>query len=224
MPTSQEVQQAIARNLRLFRQRRDLSLEALAARSTVSRGMIVQIEQGKTNPSINTLCLLADALGESVHALVNVEHSSPVRVLTADQAVELWRGKRGSRARIVAGAGSSGPVELWEWQLRYGDAYEAPAHAHGTREMLFVIEGALLLTIDEVQYRAAAGDTLFFDADAPHRYAAADRSGTHVIMVVLEPNVGPLASRTSLLPGSAASHGRQPARRKSARRPEERSD
>lgn len=202
MPTSEEVQQAIARNLRLFRLRRDLSLEQLALRSTVSRGMIVQIEQAKTNPSINTLCLLADALGESVPALVNVENSSPVRVVTADQAVELWRGKRGSRARILAGAGSSGPVELWEWQLRFGDAYEAPAHSRGTREMLFVIEGTLVLTVDAAEYRAEPGDTLFFNADEPHRYAAADRSGARIVMVVLEPSVAGVS-----MPAKKISHG-----------------
>ena len=191
MPTSEDIQQAIARNVRQFRLRRDMSLEELATRSTVSRAMIVQIEQARTNPSINTLCLLADALGETLPALVDVGDTSPVRVIHASETVELWRGKRGSKAFVLAGAGSSGPVELWEWHLKPGDAYDAPAHAPGTREMLFVIEGELSLTIDEREYRAGPGETLFFHADSPHRYAAAARSTAHLIMVVLEPNVGP---------------------------------
>src|SRR3954464_11701447 len=103
MPTSNDIQQAIARNLRAFRVRRDMSLEELATRSTVSRAMIVQIEQARTNPSINTLCLLADALGETLPALVNAGDTSPVRVIRADDTVELWRGKRGSKAFVLAG-------------------------------------------------------------------------------------------------------------------------
>jgi len=186
MPSTQEVQQAIARNLRQLRQRRDLSLDELAIRSSVSRAMIVQIEQARTNPSINTLCLLADALNEPVHALVSVEDTSPVRVIGEDETVELWQGKRGSTARVLAGAGSSGPVELWEWQLKLGDAYSAPAHSPGTREMLFVISGELRLELGEREYTAKAGQTLLFHADEPHRYAAANRGGARLLMVVLE--------------------------------------
>lgn len=192
MPTSQDIQQAIARNLRLFRNRRDMSLEELATRSTVSRARILQIEQGRTNPSINTLCLLAEALGESLPALVDAGDTSPVRVIPAEDTVELWRGKRGSKAFVLAGTGSSGPVELWEWHLKHGDAYDAPAHSPGTREMLFVIKGELSLTINEREYRAGPGQTLFFHADAAHRYAAAGRSAAHLVMVVLEPSVGTL--------------------------------
>lgn len=193
MPTSQDIQRAIARNLHRFRVRRRMSLEDLATRSSVSRAMIVQIEQARTNPSINTLCLLADALGESLPSLVYVEDTVPVRVITPAETVELWRGKRGSRAHVLAGTGSTGHVELWEWHLKLGDAYDAPAHPSGTREMLFVIDGALVVTVGEDEYRAEAGDTLFFHADAPHRYAAADRAGAHLVMVVLERNAAPPA-------------------------------
>src|SRR3954471_1251725 len=194
MPSIDDIQQAIARNLRRLRQRRDLSLEELAVRAAVSRAMIVQIEQARTNPSINTLCLLADALGESVHALVSIEDESPVRVISEEEAVELWRGKRGSVARVLAGAGSSGPVELWEWQLKLGDTYSAPAHSTGTREMLFVIAGEVRLELGEREYTASAGQTLVFSADEVHRYAALGKAGARLLMVVLEPPVATISA------------------------------
>ena len=95
-------------------------------------------------------------------------------------------GKRGSRARVLAGASESSRVELWEWHLKYGDPYDAPAHARGTRELIYVVAGVLSLTIGEEKIRGEAGETVMFHANRPHRYAAADRDGCHLIMTVLE--------------------------------------
>src|SRR4029450_10516841 len=62
---------AISQRIRTRRQARKLSFDALAARSGVSKGMLVQIEKGTTNPSIGTLCRVAGALGASIADLVD---------------------------------------------------------------------------------------------------------------------------------------------------------
>ena len=55
-PTLKEtVTDAVARNVREARLERGWTLEQLATRSGVSKGMVVQIEQARTNPSIGTL-------------------------------------------------------------------------------------------------------------------------------------------------------------------------
>src|SRR5258706_14585950 len=87
-----EVGAAVARNLADFRRRRGLSLEQLAQRSGVSKGMLVQIEQGRTNPSIATLCRVANALGVAVAPFVGVGEAPTVRLARARQAPGPWRG------------------------------------------------------------------------------------------------------------------------------------
>lgn len=49
--------------LRIWRNYRSLSLEALAQRCAVSRQMLSMIENGKANPSADLLAKLAEALG-----------------------------------------------------------------------------------------------------------------------------------------------------------------
>lgn len=76
-----QLTQSLARNLKRWRGERGFTLDQLAARAGVSRGMIIQIEQARTNPSVGTTVKLADALGVSIASLLDYEQGSPVRLV-----------------------------------------------------------------------------------------------------------------------------------------------
>ena len=109
MPDADEVAAAIARNARELRTERQWSLDQLATRAGVSKGMLVQIEQARTNPSIATLCRLADAFGVSLAQLVELSAASTVRVVEAADVV------------ITMGCGDACPVfpgkRYLDWEL-----------------------------------------------------------------------------------------------------------
>ncbi|HTF47362.1 MAG TPA: helix-turn-helix transcriptional regulator, partial [Pseudonocardia sp.] len=63
---SSTVSRAVAANLRGLRARRGWSLDQLARRSGVSKGVLVALEGDRGNPSLTTLCRLADAFAVSV--------------------------------------------------------------------------------------------------------------------------------------------------------------
>lgn len=188
MNDPRRVEAALARNLRDWRVRRGWSQAALAARAELSKGMLVQIEQAQTNPSIATLCKLANALGVALPRLVEVDEEPAVRRVTSDEVAWLWRGRaRASAAGLVAGIDAPMPVELWTWTIAPGDGYDALAHPAGTREFVYVLEGETAVTVDGVQVVAGAGQCVVFRADRPHRYAASGRRSTRFVMVVVEP-------------------------------------
>jgi transcriptional regulator with XRE-family HTH domain len=66
------IEAALAANVREWRTRRGWSQSELAARAGLSKGMLVQVEQAQTNPSIATLCKLANALGIALVTLVEL--------------------------------------------------------------------------------------------------------------------------------------------------------
>jgi transcriptional regulator with XRE-family HTH domain len=187
MATVEAVRAAVARSVRVLRTGRGLTLEQLALRSGVSKGMIVEIEQERTNPSIATLCQLAEALGTTVPAMVEVSEQPSIRVVRAADRVRLWAGAAGGAATLLAGSEGRTPVELWEWMLESGDVYSADAHAAGTREMLHVLEGTLALHVGHEETGVTAGDTVLFRADRPHSYGNAETCRTRFLMVILQP-------------------------------------
>jgi transcriptional regulator with XRE-family HTH domain len=177
---------AIARNMHALRTRRSWTLDTLATRSGVSKGMLVQIEQARTNPSIATLCRIADALGVSVPRLVEVDESPPVRIVRAADAAELWHGLPGSVATLLIGSDSPDLSELWDWRIAPGDAYDGSTHPPGAREMLFVLTGTLTLMLAGEPHTIGRGDTVLFRSDRQHRYANMGKAPLRFIMVTIE--------------------------------------
>ena len=171
MPVPEEVNAAVGRNLRAQRVQLAWTLDDLAARSGVSKGMLSQIEQARTNPSVATICRLADALGVSVASLVEAPEGPSVRVVRAKEGVQLWTGGRPeSAARLMVGSGTAQQVELWDVHMLPGDGFASEGHPAGTRELLLVIEGELTLELDGFSHQVCAGDAIAFVADRPHAY------------------------------------------------------
>ncbi|MEW2414580.1 XRE family transcriptional regulator [Streptomyces sp. NPDC046866] len=170
MSDLEQLTQALARNLRHWRGERGFTLDALAARAGVSRGMIIQIEQARTNPSVGTTVKLADALGVSITTLLDHERAPRVHVVLPGQGVRMWSTGGGSAASMLLGDDRRGPVEMWSYRLEPGEGTESDPHPTGTFEMLHVTAGELTLHIAEEQYAVPAGGAVSFEADVPHAY------------------------------------------------------
>jgi len=182
-----EVTAVVAAQVRALRTSRGWSLDELAGRSGVSKGMVVQVESGRTNPSVGTLTRIADAFGVTVARLLEPAPERPVQVTDADAAPLLWRGQHGGLARLLRGMNEPDFVELWEWQLAPGDRHDSPNHAPRTREVLHVLTGELAVTVAGTEYRASAGQTIDFRADRPHSYHNPGTARTRLLMVVVMP-------------------------------------
>ena len=186
-PDPDVVTAAIARNVRALRQARGWTLAALAARSGVSKGMVVELEQGRTNPSVATLCRLATALGVGLAQLLDLGDEPELRIVSCDEAVRLWSGAEGGWGDFLVGSQHPATTELWAWTLAPRDAYEGQIHLEGSRELLYVLEGEITLVIDR-RHRTAlpARTAALYTADRPHRIENGGAVPARMIMVVVE--------------------------------------
>ncbi|PWU43382.1 cupin [Micromonospora globispora] len=182
------VTSAVARQVRELRAARGWSFDELAGRSGVSKGMLVQIEGARTNPSIGTLCRVADAFGVNIARLLEPAEKSSVRISRADQAPVLWRGDRGGTAHLLSGLGEPDLVELWDWRLAPGEAHNSPDHPRGTREVLHVLAGAVIVVVNGVAHDVWAGETIEFHADREHGYRNDGDEPARLVMVVATPS------------------------------------
>lgn len=191
MPDTDAVTAAVARNVRGLRAARGWSLDQLASRSGVSKGMLVHLEQARTNPSLGTLCKLAETLGISLAGLIELRDQPKVRVLAADAAVRLWAGQEGSWGDLLAGSDKRDHVELWTWRIAAGDVLPSNAHLHGTQELVHVLEGTLTIEVDGESHEVPEGGAALFDADLAHEYRNDHDGPTRFVMVVLTPDPDP---------------------------------
>ena len=172
------------------RQERRWTLDQLAEATGVSRRMIVNIEQGAANPSVAILLRISDALGIGLPSLVAPPESSVVKVVRAGEGAVLWSGEAGGRGVLVAGTEPPDVVELWDWTLEPGDRHGSEAHAVGTKELLQVLAGTLVVEVGSEWATLEVGDAVTFDGDQPHSYRNQTESTVRYSLCVYEPGVG----------------------------------
>jgi transcriptional regulator with XRE-family HTH domain len=184
-----EVNTTLSKNVRRLRATRDFTYDDLAALAGLSKGMLVQIEQGRTNPSIGTLCKLANALGVTISRLIEEPTQLAMKKTVLSQLPNLWGGPEGSTAKLLAGVDGANLVELWDWKLLPGHHHTASAHPVGTKEVVYVLKGSLVIEIGTSSIAAKAQEAVLIRSDQDHQYRNDARSSTHFAMVVIEPSL-----------------------------------
>lgn len=164
---------AIGREVRAFRHQSGMTIADLSARTGLSIGMLSKIENGNTSPSLSTLQTLAHAMSVPLTSFFrrfeDVHHAVHTK---AGEGMEIER--RGTRAghqyNLLGhlGANSSGVVVEPYLIALNSDSDVFPTFQHEGIEMLYMLEGEVDYRHGNNVYPLKPGDTLFFDADAPH--------------------------------------------------------
>ncbi len=176
------------------------TLDQLAQAATLSRRMVVNVEQGAANPSVGTLLRLSDALGVGLPALVAPSEDAALKVIRREEGAVHWRGKSGGRGTLMADTQRPDALELWDWTLGPSDRHEREPHVSGTRELLQVHEGAVTVAVGERSVTLGAGDAASLAGDVAHAYSNAGIGPARFTLAVSQPRVG-MRSR------SEVSHG-----------------
>ncbi|MCG5072850.1 helix-turn-helix domain-containing protein [Paraburkholderia tagetis] len=192
-------------NLARLRAERQLSLDALARASGVSRAMLAQVESARSVPSIKVLCKVAAALKVSVsaflrrHAVIGFEH------LPADRASR--RVSADGRYSARALYPEDGPAVAEFHELRIAPLHTEPGtrRAPGTTVNLVVSDGTLEVSVHDRRQLLATGDAIVFDADQPHSLRNPGDTETRVFRMTLNAESPPRWSAP--LPGDTRDAG-----------------
>src|SRR5260370_8129493 len=113
MAAAADLSGALARTIQFLRAERGWSLDQLAARSGVSKGVLVALEQSRSNPNLGTLARISDAFGVPVTRLVDVPDEPSVRITGPAESRVLWHGPLGGTGTIIAATDPPSPPALW---------------------------------------------------------------------------------------------------------------
>ena len=152
------IAQTLAAHARRLRVARRMSLSELARATGMSKATLSAIENGRANPTVETLASLAGALGVPVTALLD---GGGVPELTVVRAGDTARA--GGWRRVT----EDGEAEVSELTLPARHDEEIPARAPGTRLHVLVVDGALITGPAERITELGAGDYAAFAADRP---------------------------------------------------------
>jgi len=179
----------VGENVRELRNRRGLSLDALAKLTGISRTTLGQIELGKNVPSVATVWKIARAFDVHFSTLLATPGRVATSLLRRKTAKRLVSADGRFTSRALFPFGEQQQVEFYELWLAARGREDAEAHAPGTRENLVVTKGRLELEVGGERFELAEGDAIVFGADVPHAYVnpANEECWMHLVMSYTDP-------------------------------------
>ena len=184
-----DLNERIAERVRELRAAHGLSLDALAARSGVSRSMLSLVERAESSPTAVLLEKIAAGLGVTMAAMFDAPRSSaapddPV-ARRADQPQ--WRDPAsGYLRRNVSPPGVATPFQIVEVEFpaKARVAFETGARDVRIHQQVWVLEGTIDVTVGDVRHRLRAGDCLAMQLDRPTMFHNPTRKAARYAVVM----------------------------------------
>lgn len=174
----------VAQQIRMLRERRNLSQRALAEASGLSRNTLSLLERGQTSPTVSTLKRIATALGVDLNAFFNPFEQLNIVHVKSDKRLHLQL-SHGSMADLGVGMVDRlvTPLVL---QLDPG-ARSGPPLSHDGQDFIYCLSGEVLYTVNGQAFVLEPGDSLFFDGHLPHGFQSIGPEITKVLIVLSTP-------------------------------------
>ncbi|ONM48183.1 helix-turn-helix domain-containing protein [Nocardia donostiensis] len=171
-PTVDSVIEQIAPRLRQAREKKDMSLAALARVTGISTSTLSRLESAQRKPSLELLLPITAALGIGLDEIV----SSP-RIV--DPRIPQKRTRLDGRVLIPLSRHQSEP-RAYKLVIPADD--EAPhLRTHSGHEWLYVLRGRLRVRLGENDFVMGNGEAAEFDCRIPHWFGAAGRGDVEVL-------------------------------------------
>ncbi len=159
---------AIGKNIGNYRKQKGMSMDELSKRSGVSKSMLSQIEQEKTNPTVVTVWKIARALNIPVEELLKTVSNSQMEVLRRDDAPTFYSDDHSCLIRVNSPIHMMDNLELYDMTFKPQGRLRSMPHFPNVEEFFTVISGRFKVTAGSRSVILNEGDTSRYKADREH--------------------------------------------------------
>ena len=159
--------------LRRLRNRRGVTLTALAAQTGISKSTLSRLENGHRKPSLELLLPLAETYHVPLDELVGAPAVGDPRVRTKPKT-------RNGRLVFPLTQQSGG---LAVWKVVIPPQRERRLRTHAGYEWLYVLSGEMRLILGEHDLTMRAGEVAEFDTRLPHWFGPAGDEPVEILSV-----------------------------------------
>jgi transcriptional regulator with XRE-family HTH domain len=151
-----------------LRQIHKLSLETLADSVGVTKLTLGKIERGEGNPTLSVLWKIANGLGVPFSSLLNQEMQPQLTRFSEQADITSPDGQFIAHAMTEMPEQCSFDEQIA--RIQSGNHYPSQAHAKGVVEIVSLMQGQLVVEVQDEHFNLEAMDCLRFCADRPHSY------------------------------------------------------
>ena len=178
--TSIDIVNKIGDKLQALRNAQGLTQEELADRAGLTKGFISQVERGLTSISIESFILLLNALDEDISDFFaetleeDIVFSKKERVTASKNGVSKYE-------FLIPGAQnwSMDPVMI-EFSPPDIGIEEGP---HEGEEFGYVLEGCIIIELNDKSYKAKKGECFYFDSNVNHKIKSCGNKNSKILLI-----------------------------------------
>ena len=159
--------------LRRLRERRGVTLTALASRTGISKSTLSRLENGERKPSLELLLPLSRVFNLPLDELVGAPRVGDPRVRSRPRT-------RNGRLVYPLTEQSSG---MAVWKVVIPPERERRLRTHAGHEWLYVLSGEMRLILGEHDLTLQAGEVAEFDTRLPHWFGPAGDEPVEILSV-----------------------------------------
>jgi len=173
---------AIGSHLRRLRAKRKQSLAQVARAVGISVGFLSALERSQMSGSVGTLRKLARFYKTSILDFFDTTGASSRQVQPQQRKVL----EAGPGVRMELLAWGNTVMEPHLFRVAPG-AGSGDSYSHEGEEFLYILRGALMITLENAEYRLKAGDSFYFESATPHHWKNPGRAETWLLWVNTPP-------------------------------------
>jgi len=178
----------LGKQIRELRKLKGLTIAKLASKLQLSTSLISQLERGNINPSITLLKSISDAFVVPIQELLKDKDSRdsfiPHIITEKERKIITFEG--GVYASLL------NHYLNWDYEFvlnKYppGSCTGKQKYIHEGEECGYVLEGEIIVEINNESYHLKAGDSIVFNSDIPHRTVNKTKKNARAVWINSKP-------------------------------------
>ena len=181
----------LGQKIKTLRQRKGLSLQQMADKSSLSVPLLSQIESEVVAPPVATLLKISRALSVNIGYFFQEEESGKRAVVVRkNERKQVFRrihedpSKVGYYYESLAYPKADKHMEPFQVQFEVKKKEDLIFFNHKGEEFVFVLEGQLECNYEDEIFLLEPGDSLYFDCSLPHAFRAVGKKNALAIDVI----------------------------------------
>lgn len=176
----------IGEKIKRLRLKNALTQEELANRCELSKGFISQLERDMTSPSIASLVDILESLGTDLNEFFSESIDEKI-VFTKNDFFKTEDKERGYLLNWIVPNAQKNMMEPILLDIEPGGTFmdDTP---HQGEEFGYVIQGAVVVVVGGLKYRAKKGETFYYKTKSNHTIQNTGKLPARILMVATPPN------------------------------------
>ncbi len=161
----------VGKRIATYREKLDMSVQALAERSGIAVGLIEDFEEGKVAPALGMMMKIARALGQRVGTFMDDQVSKdPLIIRSAEREEGIASHKDDTSGHYCYHSLGAGKADrhMEPFFIKISPSEDKGCSSHEGEEFVVVVSGTVELIYGKNTHTLQEGDTMYYNSLVPH--------------------------------------------------------